>query len=111
MFGYVPGLTNQLIQTLFVYDAIAMDIDVHAVILLWGSSIQSHAKMDWLAICARTHHQMKISRIEAKRDDPGRLVEHPVFIVYGPGFRRLDLRLIGSGLNTGCLNLTVPRRR
>src|ERR1700722_825130 len=121
------------------------------MILIGGSSIQSHTKMDWPAICAWTHHEMKISRIEAKRDASGRLVEHPVFIVYGPvacqrplielqfrrfcvglgliacnacrraevsrtlvaniGFRRLDLRFIGGGLNTGSLNLTALRCR
>jgi len=48
----VLRLTNQLIQALFAYDPIAMDIDVHAVILIGGSSVQSHAKMDWLSIRA-----------------------------------------------------------
>src|ERR1700683_1368721 len=128
-----------------------MDIDVDAVILIGGVAIQSHAEMDWLAIRAWTHHQMQISRIEVKRDGPGRLVEHAIFIMHGPaacqcplielqsrwlyvdlgliarnarrraevsrtlvsdiGFRRLDLRFIGSGLNAGGLNPSVARRR
>src|SRR5690606_26058897 len=82
--AHIYRLPDQLIEPLLSHHAIAVGIDVHAVILPRRGAVDRHPKAHGSGVGAWAQHQMQIARVKPINDFPGTLFQCRIFTADTP---------------------------
>jgi hypothetical protein len=77
-------LPQQLIQAMVCHDAIALCIDVNAMILPRRLTVNGHPEANWLSVGRRTQYKMQIASMKVKDDLSTGRFEHCALFVIDP---------------------------